>query len=132
MRKTIKYERRAEVEIASVLVSVEVRYDEEDMPNDAPFRKGDTWEVTIDADTGTIRDWPEGQTLDLHMVCDCGSYSLLNSDGFPIASIEQNYVPDGFPGDHYGDYIIFDINEVGVIAGWRFGQNFNTDEWTWK
>jgi hypothetical protein len=133
MKRTVTYERTAEVEFDSVHVDVAVRYGEEDMPNDAPFHKGDNWEVTIDADTGTIRDWSQGQTLDLYMkVCDCGNYSLLNSDGFPIASIEQNYVPDGFPGEHYGDYIIFSVNENGFIKGWDFGRKFAPEGWTWK
>jgi len=32
----------------------------------------------------------------------------------------EGYVPDFFPGDHYGDYLILDIDlETGQIKNWK-------------
>lgn len=109
-----------EVEATAVRVSVPVRYEEEDIPNNFPLRKGDTWECTIDLETGKIREWPaDAGYQELHMkVCDEGRYYLIDGEGNPIAAREQEYVPSFFPGDHYGDYIIFKIGADGVIDGW--------------
>ena len=48
-------------------------------------------------------------------VSDGFTCSLHNPDGGEFAS-HEGYVPDFFPGDHYGDYI--DI-ETGQITNWK-------------
>jgi hypothetical protein len=115
-----------EIDVAKIRMFVAVRYDDEDMPYDFPFRKGDGWAVTIDAETGQIQDWPQGIAYDLHMkVVDCGSYFLLDAQDRVLGSIEHDYVPDCIPGE-YGDYIDFKIDEGGKITNWN--PNFTVDE----
>jgi hypothetical protein len=112
-----------EIDVKYVQVSVPVRYEEEDIPNDFPFRENDQWTVTIDAETGYIKDWPVNQypeTYNIHMkICDEGIYRLLDSEEKILATIEDCYVPDFLPDKHFGDYIIFDIAPDGKIINWK-------------
>jgi hypothetical protein len=40
-------------------------------------------------------------------------------DGVEVAN-HDGYVPDFFPGDHYGDYLMFDIDlDTGMILNWK-------------
>lgn len=111
--------RPVEVEVKFVRMSVAVRYGEDDMPNDFPFRRNDIWDVTIDADTGTILDWPHGISHGLYMkVVDQGSYWLLDADRQIIATIKDDYVPHGVIPGSYGDYVEVDIDSDGRIANW--------------
>jgi hypothetical protein len=112
---------KKEFDIRTVKVILPVRYDEEDIPNDFPLRKGDIWEGTINVDNGHILEWPKGQTGDMHMkVCDEGVYSLFDENNELVAEIEQDYVPNRLipPHDGYGDYIHFIIDENGFITNW--------------
>jgi hypothetical protein len=53
-------------------------------------------------------------------VCDRGSYELCANDGTVLASRDDDYVPSFFPGEHYGDYIMLDIDiDTGVIINWK-------------
>lgn len=108
------------VEITHVLVTLPVRYEEEDIPNDFPLRQGKKWEAKIEIDTGKILGWPEGQAgeIEYMKVCDEGSYALLDASGNVVLSIEQNYVPHGVIPGEYGDYVTLKINEHGVITNW--------------
>lgn len=107
-----------EIELVSLRMTLPVNYDEEDMPNDFPFRKNDMWTVWIDLDTGKIRDWP-GPSHDLHMkVTDQGTYELFGKDGQRVAAIEQDYVPHGIVPGSYGDYVVLNIEEDGTITNW--------------
>lgn len=109
-----------EVEITHVLVTLPVRYEEEDIPNNFPFRQGEKWEAKIEIDTGKILGWPEGQAgeIEYMKVCYEGSYALLDASGNVVLSIEQNYVPHGVIPGKYGDYVTLKINEHGVITNW--------------
>lgn len=52
-------------------------------------------------------------------VSDSGSYALKDADGKEIAD-RDDYVPSFFPEQHYGDYIILDIElETGKILNWK-------------
>jgi hypothetical protein len=116
MKLTAK--RPADLDVAAIRIVAAVRYEEEDIPNDFPFRRGDVWDVTVEADTGRIRGWPEGRTGDVHMkVADQGSYYLLDKEGKVIASREEDYVPRCIPGE-YGDYLIFQIRPDGTVKDW--------------
>ncbi|BFI46026.1 hypothetical protein YKD1_24450 [Yersinia pseudotuberculosis] len=45
---------------------------------------------------------------------------VIGVDGNSIGSIENQYVPDLFPGQHYGDYLELDIDiETGQILNWK-------------
>jgi hypothetical protein len=108
-----------EVDIRKVKVSVAVRYDEEDIPNDFPMRSGNMWNATIDIETGKIFDWPQGQSGNLYMkVCDEGSYYLLDENDEEVLSIEGDYVPNGLIPGTYGDYIDLKIDSTGTITNW--------------
>ncbi len=53
-------------------------------------------------------------------VCDTGCYELRDPDGKRIAEIDEDYVPGFFPEEHYGDYLILDIElETGKILNWK-------------
>lgn len=53
-------------------------------------------------------------------VSDRGSYCYKSPDGTVIKDSEGSYVPDFFPGDHYGDYLCLEIDiETGQILNWK-------------
>jgi len=48
---------------------------------------------------------------------DMCNVELVHEDGSVTEG--DGYVPDFFPGDHYGDYIILDIDpNTGIITNW--------------
>lgn len=59
-------------------------------------------------------------TLKLHMkVRDQFEAILCDQDGDEIKQYE-GYVPDFMPGEHYGDYLILDIDiDTGQIKNWK-------------
>lgn len=86
-----------------------------------PFRVGDGWRPLIELDTGRIIDWPAGTTARVHYkVCDAGIYTLLDADRNELRKIE-GYVPAMLSpgGSGFGDYVIMDIAQDGVIANWK-------------
>ena len=111
--------KRVEAVAKYLKMSVDVRYDDEDMPFDAPMRAGDNWEATIDLDEKRIENWPQGQTLSFEdmKVCDQGTYILLDADNNEITRIE-GYVPNKLLPGEYGDYLSLDIDETGKITNW--------------
>ncbi|MFJ3486617.1 hypothetical protein ACIPL1_24910 [Pseudomonas sp. NPDC090202] len=58
--------------------------------------------------------------LKLHVkVRDSFAAGLVDAQGDEVGSYE-GYVPGFFPGDHYGDYLILDIDlETGQIKNWK-------------
>jgi hypothetical protein len=58
--------------------------------------------------------------LHLHIkVCDRFEGDLKDAQGDTVAGYE-GYVPSFFPGDHYGDYLILNIDlETGQIKNWK-------------
>lgn len=52
MKTTVKIP--TEIDIRYVRVHLPVRYEDEDMPYDFPFRNGDWWTAVIDIDSGKI------------------------------------------------------------------------------
>lgn len=60
------------------------------------------------------------KTLSIHMkVCDEFAARLLDSDGKTLKDYE-GYVPGFMPGEHYGDYLILDIDiDTGAITNWK-------------
>jgi len=113
------------VGIKYLKMSVAVRYDEEDMPNDFPFRNGNLWNVLIDIDEHRIIEWPKGVSHELFMkICDEGCYYLMDSDRNIIKSKEQEYVPNNLLPGEYGDYLDFVIDESGYITNWLDDANF--------
>lgn len=66
---------------------------------------------TIQVDVTEIR---------LHMkVCDGFNSCFVDAQGEEVGEYE-GYVPDFFPGQHYGDYVILNIDlETGQIKNWN-------------
>jgi hypothetical protein len=86
-----------------------------------PFRSGDCWCPTINLDSGTILEWPEGVEASIHYkVCDAGTYTLLDDSGADVRTI-NGYVPSILSpgGSGYGDYIIMKVDGAGKIENWR-------------
>ena len=116
------------VDIKYITIEIAVRYEEEDIPMNAPMRDGDLWKASVDIDTGKIIDWPQGQTLDLYMkVCDEGTYRLFDADWTELACID-GYVPNGIVPGRYGDYVGLKIDKLGVITNWPTKPTFD-DFW---
>lgn len=74
----------------------------------------------------------EAKTFKLYVkVCDrCGG-ELVDQDGQTIHDAEgDGYVPDFFPGEHYGDYLILDIDiDTGQITNWLPPSGDQIQEW---
>lgn len=120
---------RREVNVKYLSLSVAVRFDDDDMPFDAPLRDGDMWEAVIDLDTHTIEDWPQGQTLGFRMkVCDHGFYTLLDADMNERASLENAYVPNDLLPGGFGDYLELQIDATGKIVNWLENANLRNFE----
>lgn len=86
-----------------------------------PCRDGDYWKPIIDVDKGVIVNWEKGKRADIHFkVVDDGTYTIKDEKGDTIVS-KEGYVPDIMcPADNgYGDYIIMEIDEDGVIDKWE-------------
>ncbi len=50
---------------------------------------------------------------------DCCNTMLIGDEGNELAS-RDGYVPEFMPGDHYGDYIMIDIElSTGKILNWK-------------
>lgn len=62
----------------------------------------------------------EIKTISLYLkVRDEFTAGLVDQDGTEVFSYE-GYVPDFMPGEHYGDYVILDIDvETGMIKNWK-------------
>jgi hypothetical protein len=60
------------------------------------------------------------KTLEIYCkVCDRFTYMLKDAQGETVFDQDDGYVPDFMPGDHYGDYIILNIDlETGKVTNW--------------
>lgn len=63
----------------------------------------------------------EAKTLSIHMkVRDEFSAQLLDQNGDVIHDQEEGYVPGFMPGQHFGDYVILEIDmDTGQIKNWK-------------
>jgi len=73
----------------------------------------------------------EAKTILVHVkVRDAGSYVLLDDKKETIKEIDDEYVPSFFPGEHYGDYLILDIDiETGKINNWKKPSSEEIEQW---
>jgi len=63
-------------------------------------------------------------------VCDNFRASLHDQDGTEIVCQEDGYVPSFMPGQHYGDYVILNIDmETGVVTNWEKPDPKEVEEW---
>lgn len=119
-----------------------IRYGEEDIPEEFPWREGDILDITYDTKTGKIYN-PENKKIttgyiinwnketkrvpkdklehqgifelnDLKVV-DEGTYYLLDEYFNILYSLEEEYVPDSYSVDgEYGDYINLHIDLMNL------------------
>jgi hypothetical protein len=105
-----------DVEVSGIIDGEDVTYET------IPCRdRWEGWAPIIDLDTGIIQNWVPGVTAKIHYkVCDAGVYALLDQDRNAVTVIE-GYVPKIMcpGGDGYGDYIIMNIDENGLIKNWK-------------
>lgn len=118
-------------DVKELHVNAKVRYWEDSSVNGEddtdsgalmPCVNGDYWEPIIDIDSGKILNWIPGKTAEIHYkVCDGFMCSVVDKDGIHLINYD-GYVPSIMcPKDSgYGDYIIMDINEDGIIQDWKF------------
>lgn len=65
-------------------------------------------------------------------VSDYFAASLLDQDGNEIFDYE-GYVPSFFPGQHYGNYVMLDIDlDTGQITNWKAPTTEDIQEWMEK
>jgi hypothetical protein len=127
MKATVLIEKEVDLKILSVRAHARYWEDgtvngEPDVEGKIPCRDGECWCPEIDIETGKILNWQQGVTTSIHYkVCDSGSYKVKDSDGNTIFDIED-YVPATMcPKESgFGDYIIMDIDENGMIQNWEF------------
>lgn len=62
----------------------------------------------------------EAKTLRMCLkVSDRFTGDILDQDGSEIGGQEDGYVPDFMPGQHYGDYVMLDIDlDTGKVVNW--------------
>jgi hypothetical protein len=85
------------------------------------------WDINIDIDKGLIENWPTDVKASIHYkVCDEGFYEIFDEKGEKLGDF-NGYVPHIMcpkkPG--YGDYIIMDIDENGIIQDWDAKNNID-------
>lgn len=116
-----------EFDLKTVLVKAGVRYWEDTTVNSVedkngdliPCRNGDYWCPEIDIETGVVLNWKQGVRAEVHYkVCDDGAYYLKDAAG-NIVLVKEGYVPSFFPNEHFGDYVIMNIDETGRITNWE-------------
>lgn len=63
----------------------------------------------------------EAKTLSIYCkVSDRFTAKILDQNGEVIHDQEDGYVPGFMPGEHYGDYVILEIDmDNGVITNWK-------------
>ena len=53
-------------------------------------------------------------------VSDRFTYAIDDAQGDEIYSQDDGYVPDFMPGNHFGDYVILDIDlDTGMVTNWK-------------
>lgn len=124
-----------DVEVKTLQVKAGVRYWEDSKVNGTfdsesgervPCKAGELWCPEIEIYTGKIINWQQGVWAKIHYkVTDCCGWELKDENGEIVLSAKDGYVPNTLcpKGGGYGDYIIMDIDENGVIKDWNFNAN---------
>lgn len=62
----------------------------------------------------------EAKELRIHIkICDSFAAWIYDDEGKKLGGQDDGYVPGFMPGDHYGDYLILNIDlESGWITNW--------------
>ena len=74
--------------------------------------------MTIDLETLQVENWLFKRALSITCkVSDQCHLEFIEENGH--VENYQGYVPDFFPEEHYGDYIILQITAEGKVKGWQ-------------
>lgn len=74
--------------------------------------------MTIDLETLQVENWLFKRALSISCkVRDECHLEFIQENGY-IESY-RGYVPDFFPDEHWGDYIILQITDKGKVKGWQ-------------
>jgi len=128
MKVKLKIEKEFEVKYLKAQVGARYWEDSdvngvEDTENgdNIPCKIGDKWIVQIDLETGQIINWPNGTTASIHYKsCDDNIFSLLDEDNNVITQRDGYVIDLMSPKEEgFGDYVIMDINENGIITNWK-------------
>jgi hypothetical protein len=73
----------------------------------------------------------DAKTLRLHLkVRDEFTAILEDQDGNTIHGQDDGYVPGFMPGNHYGDYVILDIDiDTGQVTNWKVPDADDIEKW---
>lgn len=73
----------------------------------------------------------EAKVLKIHLkVSDQFSARLVDQNDDEIHDQEDGYVPGFMPGQHYGDYVILDIElDTGKILNWKAPTAKQIEDW---
>lgn len=95
-----------------------------------PCRDGDDWKPRINVETGEIVNWRQGTKAEIHYkVCDDGDYRLLDAEQNQITFVDGYVISSLCPKENgYGDYIIMNVDENGMIENWEFNPKDFEDE----
>lgn len=95
-----------------------------------PCRDGDDWKPRINVETGEIVNWRQGTKAEIHYkVCDDGDYRLLDAEQNQITFVDGYVISSLCPKENgYGDYIIMNVDENGMIEDWEFNPKDFEDE----
>lgn len=130
MKAKVVVTQEKEVDLSRINLKSNTRYWEdfeidgersEDGSN-VPFRDGSFWTPVIDIDGGRILGWPDGMTAKTHSkVCDECSFEIIDGNGNVVFRQENDYVPSFLSPTEsgYGDYIILEIDQKGLIKGFE-------------
>lgn len=71
------------------------------------------------------------KTLSIYTkVSDRFTAQLISSTGAVIKDQDDGYVPSFMPGDHYGDYIILEIDiDTGMVTNWKQPTQESLENW---
>ena len=127
MKITLKIEK--EFDAKFLQVEAGVRYWEDTEVNgeldteegdNVPCKDGELWKPLIELETGRVLNWEVGKTASVHYkVCDKGRYILQDAYHEPIKTIDGYVISDLAIGESgFGDYIIMEIDENGMIENW--------------
>lgn len=113
----LKIKTTVEARWLDVTIPIRDHGEDDDMPADAPLRKGNTWSCRIDLNEGQILGWPGGTLAFCEKVRDQGVYVLRDGATKQLAMIED-YVPNSLLPGEYGDYLELNIDGTGKITNW--------------
>lgn len=79
----------------------------------------------------TVPKKGQAKTLKIYTkVCDNFTAELIDTEGDKITEQDDGYVPGFMPGDHYGDYLILDIDiDTGKILNWEVPTVEQLEKW---